>query len=234
MEPEACNPQIMGLLNEKASTKQKVFRQTKMHFEQLKEIVAQLAGELSGEYCKVDESVHISFKDKNPFEAEITFSGDVLLFNMHTNVFVFPRNHSVWKTGYIKEDKKRAYFGVINIYNFLADSFRYNRPDDIGLLLGRIFVNHEGHFFVEGKRQLGFLYNNVALDVLTPDCLKRIAETAVIYGLEFDLITPKFEDVMVVSVKQLENKRNELQLKTGKQLGYRFSAQLKKDGDLKK
>ncbi len=219
----------MRLLNEKASTKQKVFRETKQQLATLKEVLKGLADELNGAYCEVDESVEIKYRDRSAFEAEISFGGDVLLFAMHTNVFTFPAEHGIRKMGYIKKDKRRGYFGVINIYNFLADSFRYNRPDDVGLLLGRIFVNHEGHFFVEGKRQLGFLFNHVAQDVLDAESLKKIAETAVVYGLEFDLISPSFSEVMVVSVRQLENSRNELQLKTGKRLGYRVSSQLKKD-----
>jgi hypothetical protein len=229
MAAQTCNPTIMRLLNEKASTKQKVFRETKKQLATLKAVIQALADDLNGAYCQVDESVEIKYHDRSAFEADISFGGDVLLFTMHSNVFTFPADHAIWKVGYIKEDKRNGYFGVINIYNFLADSFRYNRPDDVGLLLGRIFVNHEGHFFVEGKRQLGFLFNSVAHDILNEESLKKIAETAVVYGLEFDLISPTFNDVMVVSVRQLENARNELQLKTGKQMGYRVSSQLKKD-----
>ena len=32
--------------------------------------------------------------------------------------------------------------------------------NDLGYLIGRIFINHENHFMVQGKRQLGFLYND--------------------------------------------------------------------------
>lgn len=231
MEENGCNPKIIHLLNIKASTKQKVFRETKAQFALLKEVVNKLSNELNTAYCTVDESVEINFKDKSAFEAQISFGGDVLLFSMHSNVFTFPSDHPVSKLSYIKENKRNGYFGVIHIYNFLADSFRYNRPNDVGLLLGRIFVNQEGHFFVEGKKQLGFLYNNVVQDVLNAESLKKIVETAIIYGLEFDLVSPKYNDVMVVSVGQLENTRKELQLKTGKQLGYRISASSKKDGE---
>ena len=30
----------------------------------------------------------------------------------------------------------------------------------MGYCIGRIFINKENHYFVEGKRQLGFLYND--------------------------------------------------------------------------
>jgi hypothetical protein len=44
-----------------------------------------------------------------------------------------------------------GYFGVVNVYNFLSDSFRYNRERDLGYLVARIFLNKEGHFFVQGS-----------------------------------------------------------------------------------
>ena len=55
---------------------------------------------------------------------------------------------------------------MINIYNFLADSFKYNRLNDVGYLVGRVFLNKDLHYFVEGKRQLGFLYNDFVNDKL--------------------------------------------------------------------
>ena len=45
---------------------------------------------------------------------------------------------------------------MINIYNFLSDSFVYDRERDLGYLVARVFLNKEGHFFVQGKKQLGF------------------------------------------------------------------------------
>ena len=44
----------------------------------------------------------------------------------------------------------RTYCGVINMYNFLSDSFKYNRENDLGYLIGRMFINKE-NTFVEGK-----------------------------------------------------------------------------------
>ena len=34
-----------------------------------------------------------------------------------------------------------TFCGIINIYNFLSDSFKYNRESDLGYLVGRIFIN---------------------------------------------------------------------------------------------
>ncbi len=217
-----CNPQIMELLTTKASVKQQIFRESRGHFDKLKKIVREIAEILSEDICKVDESVKVSFKDKSSYECEIHFSGDVLLFNMQTNVFTFDKGHAIWRNSYVKEDESRAYFTMINIYNFLADSFRYNRSRDMGVLLGRLFINREGHFFVEGKRQLGFMFSNLAQQELNEASLKKVVDTAIIQCLEFDLTVPDYRDVMLVSVREIMETSNELHLKTSKkvELGY--------------
>ena len=222
MSKEHCNPRVMELLTRKASVKQEVFRKSQDQFNLLKKTLKQVAHSLSSGICEVDESVKVTYKDKNSFECEIQFSGDVLLFNMQTNVFTFDRNHAMWRTGYIKEDESRAYFTMINIYNFLADSFKFHRTQDMGILLGRLFVNREGHFFVEGKRQLGFLFSNLAQQVLNEESMEDIVNTAVIQGLEYDLTVPDFRESMLISVREILETSKELHLKTSKkvELGY--------------
>ena len=75
---------------------------------------------------------------------------------MHTNTF-YLKNHHIWNSSYVKEDKYRAYCSVINVYNFLSDSFKYNRVNDLGFMIGRIFINKEKHFFTEGNGRMSFL-----------------------------------------------------------------------------
>ena len=221
-ENQPCNPRILELLSEKSSVKQEVFRKSKDYFKQLKEIVRGISTNLDEKICTVDNAVKVEFKDKGLNECELHFSGDMLLFNMHTNVFSFDKSHHLWKTGYLREDSKRGYFAVINIYNFMADSIRYNRYKDMGVLLGRIFVNREGHFFVEGKRQLGFLFSQLDRQKLSEESLKKIVDAAIIQSLEYDLTVPDYRDVMLVSVREILETSNELQLKTSKkvELGY--------------
>lgn len=215
--------QIYNLLKTKACTKQAVFRKAKEMFAIFKEVLKETAEELNDKISSVDSAVEIKYTDKGEFEAEIKFSGDVLIFNMHTNVFSFDPTHDIYKSSYVKKDRLAAYCGMINMYNFLADSFRYNRVRDSGFLLGRVFVNKDAHFFTEGKRQFGFMYNDFINDVLDKDSIKSIVETAIIYGLEFDLMTPNFNDVREVTVYQMQNMSNEFRIKTSKQLGFRFS-----------
>ncbi len=224
-----CNSRIMELLQNKSAIKQKVYRETMSVFERLQLQLTGVSDSLEGEICKVDDHVKLEYRHKSKYEAEIQFSGDVLLFHMHTNVFTFEKEHQIWKMSYIKEDKRRAYFGMINIYNFLADSFRFNRVNDVGVLLGRIFINHEGHFFIEGKRQLGFLYNQLDQGAITDEHLKKIIDTAIIYALEYDLTAPPLEEVLLASVGQVQKLSNEILLKTSKNLGFKFHTRMEKE-----
>ncbi len=99
------------------------------------------------------------------------------------------------RTAYVKEDDSRSYCGIINIYNFLSDSFKYNRFNDIGYLIGRIFINKDNHYFIEGKRELGFLYNNFGKHEMNRETAQQIIETAITYTINFDLLTPPYETV---------------------------------------
>jgi hypothetical protein len=113
---------------------------------------------------------------------------------------------------------------MIIIYNFLADSFKYNRINDVGYMVARIFINSELHYFVEGKRQLGFLYHDFPNKTINQQALKNIVESAIIYALDFDLFTPPFEEMQEVSVSQILETSENMRIKTGKRLGFRFRA----------
>jgi hypothetical protein len=143
---------------------------------------------------------------------------------MHSNVFEFDKSHRIWKTSYVRDREGLSYCGMINVYNFLNDSFKYNRANDIGYLIARIFLNVENHYFVEGKRQLGFLYNDFAHAVIDEETLRRIVESTIVYCLDFDLFTPPFDAVKEVSVNEIMEASFANQFRTGKRLGFRFHA----------
>ncbi|MCX7743404.1 MAG: hypothetical protein N2167_02445 [Flavobacteriales bacterium] len=215
---------IIKILKEKAVLKQEIFSKTKDVFRLLKECLAEINKDLVTQVNTDGTKLYFNYQEKGDFEAIIAFAGDTLIFHMHTNVFNFDRSHGIWKTTYVKEDERRAYCGVINIYNFLTDSFRYNREQDLGYLIARIFVNHELHYFVEGKRQLGFLYNDFANAVINKEALMKIIESAILYSLDFDLLTPSYDQVKQVSMMEIFANSEILQLKTGKRMGFRFQA----------
>ena len=93
-----------------------------------------------------DSEVCVLFENKHTQSFYLQFGSDILLFMLHSNVFAFNRDHEVMKTAYIKEDKNRAYCGQISIYNFLTDSLFYQRYNDLGYLIGRVFVNNDNHY----------------------------------------------------------------------------------------
>jgi len=217
------NTRILELLKTKSSTKQEVFRNTKSVFQKLTSILEGKSNNLNSQMSEEDKFVELSFERKGDFESHITFSGDRLIFHMHSNVFDFPSSHSIHKTSYVKEDKLRSFCGVIHVYNFLNDSFKYNRLNDVGNLVARIFVNKENHFFVEGEKQLGFLFNDFINQELNKETLELIVNSAMIFTLNFDLITPNFRDVNLVNVHQLLDMNSDNKLRTSKSLGFKFS-----------
>ncbi len=215
--------EIINLLLEKSCTKQDVYRKTQAVFADFQSKLKEKAKLLSAEVTTKDKCVEVVYSSKGKFEAQIKFSGDTLLFHMHSNVFDFPSNHAIHKTKYVKQDKLRSFCGVIHIYNFLSDSLKYNRMNDEGYLIARVFINKDSHFFVEGEKQLGFLFNDFVKQEITEQQIKKIIDSAIIHSLNFDLQTPNMKDVNVVSVHQIIEMGTQQKIKTAKRLGYKFS-----------
>jgi hypothetical protein len=169
----------------------------------------------------------VAYLDKGTMACELKVAGDTIIFHMHTNVFKLDQSHSLWRTSYLEVDEMRGYFGVINVYNFLSDSFKFNRDRDLGYLVARLFLNKENHFMVQGKRQLGFLYNDLASNVLDPARLRELLHSIILYVIEFDLLAPPYDQVNQVTVSEMNELNANMQISTGKRLGFRFQS----DGD---
>ena len=215
---------LKNLVFDKSDLKQQVFRATKETLELFRETTREMMRLFQEQNSKEGRNVHFEFTDHGDFEFEVKFAGDVLVFMMHTNVFEFSRDHQVMKSNYIREDKRRSYCGVIRIYNFLADSFAYNRDQDLGYMIGRVFVNNEKHYFIEGKRELGMLYNNFNTSLITSESVQGIVESAIEYTTNFDLLTPPYDEVKLVSVGEMRSDLDKKSMVTGKRLGFRFQA----------
>lgn len=215
---------LFSALYNKSVLKQNVYKNTMHAFVQFRDIARQLAKEF-GEYQRVlDRQIPFEFRDRSEFEFEIHFGGDVLIFMMHTNIFEFSRYHDVMKMPYIQNDKQRSYCGVINIYNFLADSFKYNRMNDSGYLIGRVFVNKDMNYFIEGKREIGLLYTNFGNAELNSEAIRKILLSAIQYTFNFDLLTPPFDEMKEVRVSDMLATLDNMRIKTGKRLGFKFQA----------
>jgi len=215
---------IIKLLSTKSVSKYEVYDHTMEAFKILKEFTRDFSKDIEKDLKGLKRKVPVVFKEKGDFEMEFKVAGDLVLANMHTNIFEFPRHHAVWQNTYVKENPMRAYTGIISIYNFLADSFKYNRLNDVGYLIGRIFINMDGHFVVEGKQQLGFLFNDFSTQVVNKENMEKIMEVAIQYSIEFDLLVPPYSQVQTVSVQEMNNITSSISLKTGKRLGFNYKA----------
>lgn len=223
-EAEDKKSNIIGTLKEKSLLKQKVYDNTFVSFGIVKDILKSLAKELNTGVTGIDSRIKLEYSDRSNFDAQIKVAGDILLFSMHSNIFQFDREHPAWKTAYIQKNKYNAYSGIINIYNFLADSFKYSRLDDLGYLIARIFINHENQYFVEGKRQMGMLFTNYGNEEVSKESLQNIILTAIQYALEFDLLVPPYDTVKIATVGQAEAKIQHSKVITGKRLGFQFNS----------
>ena len=213
---------LFNLIKDKGVLKQDVFSNIILNFKVLKNVLKEIGDDLSDRMSNLDDRVIIEYKDSGEFEAQLRVAGDLMIFQMHSNVFKFNLENSLWKSSYLSENPNRGYCGLINVYNFLNDSFKYNRFNDLGYLIGRIFINYENHFMVQGKRQLGFLYNDFINAVIDKEKLKSIVQSAILYSLDFDLLVPSYDLVNQVSVNQVKQVGDDLKLRTAKRLGFVF------------
>jgi hypothetical protein len=217
---------IIESLKEKGQLKRQVADLTIEVFADIKKHLKKIQAELSKELAKANINVDMAFAERNPLEVEFKINDELIIFSMHTNVFTFDPEHFVWRMPYIQEDMLRANCGMIQVYNFLTDSFKYGRNNDVGYMIARIFVNKEKHFFVEGKRQLGFLYNDFDKAILDSSHLEEILESTILYTLNFDLLVPPYEIVKEVTLQQKQEQQGSTNYQTGKRLGFRFSADM--------
>lgn len=215
--------EILEKLAVKSVTKQKVHSTIKEVFQNLKECSLQIVNELNKDLQLKNNNVSISLIENGEYEFKLQFSGDVLVFNMHSNTFTFDQKHNIWKNPIVKENNLNAYCGVINVYNFLNDSFKYNRLNDVGFLVSRIFVNRNHNFFVESKAFLSNDLSDFNETKINKDFLNEIISQLILFSIDFELLTPPFDDVNVVNLHQIIKINNEMKLKTSKKLGYKFS-----------
>lgn len=212
---------ILETITLKSNLGQHVFDNTFSALTAIKEILHEMDSELDDELeDKIDERVRIEYRDRGKFEAQIQIASDILIFSMHTNIFNFPQTHQIHQTP-AGTGKNATYCGMINIYNFLSDSFKYNRTGDEGYLIGRIFVNSEKMFFTEGK-QLPFPISTFGNAPLDENAVREIVGSAITYALNFDLLIPPYEISKTVTVEQFNTRFENSKIQTGKRLGYDF------------
>ena len=223
MESIPLRKKILETIVSKSTLKQKVFDNTFATFNDLKETLLEMASEMDDQLDGLlDRRVRLEYRDRGKFEAQIQGANDLLIFQMHTDVIEFEPNHVIWQNPYVQTDRDNSYCGVINIYNFLSDSFKFNRNADEGYLIGRIFINREKCYFVEGKQQTSMRPMQFGKAEIDSEALVRILESAIYYALNFDLLLPSYDDNKRVTVDQFNTKLDNSKFVTGKRLGYDF------------
>ena len=212
--------QIFEGLKQKSTAKQAIFRNTQAAFDILRLVSQELVVELSRKLTPLDASVMIEYRSINEMEYHIKFSGDLLVFVMHSNIITFPDEYGPMTSKYVEEDFRRRFFGHIMAYNFMADSIKYQRLNDPGYLVGRLLVNIENHYFLEGVQQLELPDNDMSDNLITPDMMKLFVESAMIAAVNNDLIAPPLPEIQKITVKQkIENQ----QVSRGSKVGFSFS-----------
>ncbi|HQV01059.1 MAG TPA: hypothetical protein PLO59_07860, partial [Bacteroidia bacterium] len=190
-------------------------------FDMFRAVLQQLEQQYREAVLKLDSRIAISYDDKGKLEVHFQAANDVLVFIMQTHVFNFDPSHSIHRSSYTKDDPLRSHCGMICIYNFLTDSLKYKRLSDNGIMIGRVFINKDGHYFVEGKKQLGILFNNFETEEITLDAVAKIINSAMSYALESDANVPGF-DMMQVTNLQALSERSGIGFDSGKSFGFQM------------
>ena len=214
--------EILELLKSKASVKQDVYQNGKEAFASLRESAEQITKELAEAYSETDPRVKIKLEPVTENEFRLVLGGDVLIFHMHSNVFQYDKKNFFWKQSYFKEDETRAYGIMIMVYNFSTDSLSLDRENDLGYLIGRIFVNRDNHFNLESQLSLRSKYPHLNKQVFDVENQKNVLECLIVYSMNFELNVPRYENVQTVTVRQAQDFRNKIKLKTAKKLGFQF------------
>jgi hypothetical protein len=211
---------IKHLLESKSTAKQATYRHVGEAFSILRDEAMNMINELIRRAHPDDKDVTVEFNHISEHEFDVKLAGDMLIFVMHTNIVTFEEGHAIMKEEYIQKNEVNRYFGQIMIYNFMADSLKFNRPNDPGYLLARIMINHENRFFIEGEKQLAE-YNKISDEPITEECLRKIVRLVLRMAIENDLIAPPYTQVK--SITLMQKREHTPELGGSKKIGFRMS-----------
>jgi hypothetical protein len=217
---------IINGLHQKSITKQTIYRNTKQAFDRMKEISQELVEEITERITSQGANVFVEYRNVNEHEFHIKFSGDLLVFIMHSNIVTFPDDYEIMRNDYVDEDFRRRFFGHIMAYNFMADTIKYNRLDDPGYLVGRMLINIDNHFCIEGVKQMDVPdeeVSDISSNTLNDKSLRNILESAMVAAVNNDLMGQDVSDIERITLKQkLENTH----LIKPRKLGFQISHEL--------
>lgn len=209
---------LLETIAAQSNLKQRVYDQTFATLGDLKETLFELASEMDDRLeGRLDRRVRLEYRDRGKYEAQLQVGADLLIAQMHTDVFCFDPAHEIWRH---VDAPDAGYFGMVNIYNFLSDSLKNNRNADEGYLIARLFVNHARAFFVEGPGQTSAPVERFGEREIDRSALVEVLEAAIGHALRFDLYVPPYDASRRVTVDQFNSRLDNSKFVTGKRLGY--------------
>ncbi len=214
---------IAEILLNKSTIKQQAYRNVCKAFKQLKDEAKSLIKELSKKTSERDSDIQLKVIPVSDQEFHVRVAGDLLVFVLHTNIITLTDEYDYNKSEYVAEKPVRKYLGQINVYNFMSDSFEFNRLNDPGYLLARLMINFENHFIVEGDRQIGFMFESVSGKPLEKTDLNILIRLIIAQAAENDLIAPPFPKIRRITVK--EKMERTQSLGAGNKIGFQMSYQ---------
>ncbi len=214
---------IAELLLSKSGVKQTTYRNVNKAFRTLKEEAVKLIETINEKTNSKDSEISLFVETINDQEFHVKIAGDLLVFFLHTNIITLGADYAYNKSDYVTQDPNRKYLGQINVYNFMADSFKYNRFNDPGYLLARVLINHEDFFIVEGDRQVNFMFENVSSKPIEQTDLSILIQLIITQAIENDLVAPPFPQIRGITVQQKISKTEVLG--AGNKIGFQMSSQ---------
>ncbi len=182
-----------------------------------------LINEINAKTDSKDDDIILSVNEVSDQEFHVKVAGDLLVFFLHTNIVSLSDEYAYNKSPYVQENPSRSYLGQINVYNFMADSFKFNRMHDPGYLLARLMVNFENRFIVEGDRQINFMFESVSNKPIEPTDLSVLIQLIITQAIENDLVAPPFQKIRGITLQQKMAKTENMG--GGNKIGFQMSSQ---------
>jgi hypothetical protein len=192
---------IVSKLQTTSKLKYNLFESTEKLFGELEIICRELMQEII-QTNKEEKPIPLKLEKINDYEFIFRIGGDVMIFILQSNIVRLPDDTYLSKSKYLKKDVSLRYFGQILIYNFLSDTLTFGRLEDPGYLIGRILLNRENKFFLEGDRKIVFNFPELKDNPVSKEKMRDLVEQLVVSVLENDLLAPAFQDIMLISYHQ--------------------------------
>jgi hypothetical protein len=213
---------IANLLLTKSGVKQVTYRNVCEAFRGLKQEAVQIIDEINSKTHTKDADITLSVVDISEQEFHVKVAGDLLAFFLHTNIITLGDDYAYNKSEYVMENLDRKFLGQINVYNFMADSLKYNRMHDPGYLVTRLMVNQENRFIVEGDKPINFLFESVSSKQLDQTDLNILVHLIITQAIENDLVAPPFNQIRGLTLQQ--KIANTEVVGAGQKIGFQMSS----------